>query len=166
MAFYAGDAQPAGSAWVAGTSSHPQQFHQKAPKHHSGGLGMESSHIIAGSVQPQTPAPHLSPRHGCAGGSLEVALSTTRLGGQKLSEPAQPPREPSVLWHEKSSTTSSTFTCPCITKAMKQRGIGSNILKMDSILGSLSIIRVHRLVARNKHFSIADFTDFLKIIFH
>ena len=41
----------------------------------------------------------------------------------------------------------------------------TNKLKMDSILGSLFIIGVPRLVARNKHFSVTDFTNFLEIIF-
>lgn len=44
-------------------------------------------------------------------------------------------------------------------------GRGTDKLKMDSLLGSLSIIKVFRLVARNKHFSATDFTDFLKILF-
>lgn len=44
-------------------------------------------------------------------------------------------------------------------------GRGTDKLKMDSLLGSLSIIKVFRLVARNKHFSATDFTDFLKNVF-
>ena len=42
---------------------------------------------------------------------------------------------------------------------------GRDTLKLDSILGPLSIIRVHSLVVRNKHYSIMDFTNFFKIIF-
>lgn len=76
-----------------------------------------------------------------------------------------------MLWHEKSNTISYTATLPIRYHNYKNgenwAGGGGTTDKsiMDSLLGSLSIIKVFRLVARNKHFSATDFTDFLKILF-
>lgn len=116
-----------------------------------------SAHTVAGLLQSQTPVSGQGDVEKVyTGGSLQATLSTTTLRGQKLSEQHCWEREPYVLWYEKKTQFHTLY----IIKTIKRWGGsgGTDKLKMDSVLGSLSITRVYGLSARNKHFLITDST--------
>lgn len=153
---------------MAVTSAHPRILQ----KSHSGRLGLVSSWIF---TEPAS-VTDISPRGvgGCAGDFLRATLFTSRLGGQNLSEPAllgEGAR--SAVAGEKQHAFTHYHMPVCYHNYKNgenwagvggRRG-GTDKLKMDSLLGSSSVRKVFRLVARNKHFSVTDFTDFLKILF-
>lgn len=70
-------------------------------------------------------------------------------------------REPWVAWSKQHN-----FTCLNTTMTIKQWGEFGEQINWNGFPSRSFSIRVHRLVVGNKHFSVTDFTDFLKIIFH
>lgn len=153
---------------LAGVETSPKPsalLHQKASESHSVELGLAFPSIWCFShrYQPQQWG-RLRKR---GGGSLQATMPTTTLERQKLSEPALSLESiiSALAWEKQHNFIH--FRLPAHCPNYRTTGkVGENRSIENGLHSRLSLHYwwVHRLVAKNKHFSITGITD-LKIIF-